>query len=105
MASSAATSQSSTRSSCGGSRAAHGALSEPKPKTCAPARRPPELILGAVQYGPEVDMWSVGCIMAELLLQRPLFAGGTEMEQITLISKSLGTPTEDNMPGTFSKLQ
>ena len=49
-------------------------------------------------------MWSVGCIMGELLLQAPLFAGGTEMEQLTLISKIMGTPSEKNMPGTFKAL-
>ncbi len=34
----------------------------------AALRRPPELILGAEHYGPEVDVWSCGCILAELLL-------------------------------------
>ena len=37
--------------------------------------RPPELLLGADHYGPEVDIWSVGCIFAELLGRKPLFPG------------------------------
>lgn len=37
--------------------------------------RPPELLLGAEQYGPAVDNWSVGCIFAELLTRKPLFPG------------------------------
>ena len=37
--------------------------------------RPPELLLGAERYGPEVDVWSVGCIFAELLAKKPLFPG------------------------------
>lgn len=39
-------------------------------------RSPPELFLGAHKYGPEVDMWSAGCIMFELLTGKPLFPGG-----------------------------
>ena len=61
--------------------------------------RPPELLLGASQYGPEVDCWSAGCIMAELLLSRPLFAGGNEADQLELIYSICGSPTEDNWPG------
>ena len=61
--------------------------------------RPPELLLGASHYGPEVDCWSVGCIMAELILGRPLFAGGDETDQIILIYSICGSPSEDNWPG------
>jgi serine/threonine protein kinase len=39
------------------------------------ACRPPELLLGTERYGPEVDVWSVGCIFAELLAKKPLFPG------------------------------
>lgn len=57
--------------------------------------RPPELILGAVRYGHSVDVWSVGCVLAELDLGRPLFPGRTDAEQIDLICRTLGTPNED----------
>jgi hypothetical protein len=48
----------------------------PYPLLC----RPPELLLGADHYGPEVDVWSVGCIFAELLGRKPLFPGKHEQE-------------------------
>ena len=64
--------------------------------------RPPELLLGATRYGPEVDMWSVGCIFAELLLGKPLFPGAEEGEQVDRITRLLGTPTEATMPGVSS---
>merc|ERR1712086_990869 len=44
--------------------------------------RPPELLLGATKYGPEVDNWGAGCIVAELLLQKPLFPGRDERDQM-----------------------
>ncbi len=43
--------------------------------------RPPELLLGTTKYGPEVDMWSVGCIFAELVMGKPILPGKNEMEQ------------------------
>jgi len=61
--------------------------------------RPPELLLGSQQYGPAVDMWSVGCIFAELLTRRPILPGKNEFEQIDLIFKTFGTPTEQTWPG------
>ena len=61
--------------------------------------RPPELLMGADNYGNEVDMWSAGCIMAEILSGRPLFAGKDENSQMELICKTLGRPTEEIMPG------
>jgi len=41
--------------------------------------RPPELLLGTTRYGPAVDMWSVGCIFAELLHGKPIFPGKDEV--------------------------
>eukprot|EP00029_Vermamoeba_vermiformis_P001118 TRINITY_DN11288_c0_g1_i1.p1 TRINITY_DN11288_c0_g1~~TRINITY_DN11288_c0_g1_i1.p1 ORF type:complete len:718 (+),score=183.99 TRINITY_DN11288_c0_g1_i1:65-2155(+) len=61
--------------------------------------RPPELLLGEHAYGPEVDVWSVGCIIAELLYKRAILPGRTELDQLDLIFKLCGTPTEDNWPG------
>ncbi|KAK4283483.1 hypothetical protein QN277_000429 [Acacia crassicarpa] len=65
--------------------------------------RAPELLLGAKQYSTAIDMWSLGCIMAELLSKEPLFNGKTEFDQIDKIFRILGTPNEAIWPG-FSKL-
>ncbi|KAI7837692.1 hypothetical protein COHA_008485 [Chlorella ohadii] len=61
--------------------------------------RPPELFLGAHKYGPEVDMWSAGCIMFELLTGKPLFPGKDEGDQLDKILSIMGQPTEASMPG------
>lgn len=61
--------------------------------------RPPELLLGTNMYGPSVDMWSVGCLLAELLLRRPLFPGRDEAEQVDIIFRTLGAPNHDVWPG------
>ena len=66
--------------------------------------RPPELLLGATMYGPAIDMWSAGCILAELLVRKAILPGKNEFEQIDLIFKLLGTPSEETWPGC-SKLQ
>jgi len=54
--------------------------------------RAPELLLGVERYTVAVDMWSVGCVFAELLLQRPLMPGKSEAHQISLIYDLLGAP-------------
>ncbi|KAG5187005.1 kinase-like domain-containing protein [Tribonema minus] len=61
--------------------------------------RPPELLLGARRYGPPVDMWGVGCILSELILQKPLLPGKVELEQLEMIFKVVGTPTDSAWPG------
>lgn len=61
--------------------------------------RPPELLLGANEYGPSVDMWSVGCLLAEMITRKPLFPGKDEAEQLELIFQVVGTPTERTWPG------
>ncbi|KAF9086116.1 kinase subunit of RNA polymerase II carboxy-terminal domain kinase I, partial [Mortierella sp. GBA35] len=61
--------------------------------------RPPELILGATGYGPEVDMWSAGCIMVELFTRRPIFQGNNEITQLENIWKTMGTPQKESWPG------
>lgn len=52
--------------------------------------RPLELLLGAVNYGPEVDMWGLGCVLAELFTQKPLFPSSTETGQIDTIIRRFG---------------
>eukprot|EP00736_Rhodelphis_marinus_P000005 Rmarinus@m.23827 len=58
--------------------------------------RAPELLLGASKYGPAVDMWSVGCLFAELLEGKPILRGRNEVEQLNEIFKLCGTPTDDD---------
>ncbi|KAJ3330780.1 Cyclin-dependent kinase 11B [Kappamyces sp. JEL0680] len=65
--------------------------------------RAPELLLGATTYSPAIDMWSVGCIFAELLEKKPLFPGKGEIEQLSMIFQLLGTPSDKTWPG-FSLL-
>jgi len=57
--------------------------------------RPPELLLGATEYGVAVDLWSAGCILAELLAGKPIMPGQTEIEQLHKIFKLCGSPSED----------
>ncbi|XP_029433877.1 cyclin-dependent kinase 11B isoform X8 [Rhinatrema bivittatum] len=61
--------------------------------------RAPELLLGAKEYSTAIDMWSVGCIFGELLTQKPLFPGKSEIDQINKVFKDLGSPSEKIWPG------
>ena len=61
--------------------------------------RAPELLLGAADYDYEVDVWSLGCIFAELLAKEPLFQGKNEVDQLSKIFTLLGTPTNETWPG------
>ncbi|KAH0539670.1 cyclin-dependent kinase 7 [Cotesia glomerata] len=61
--------------------------------------RAPELLYGARLYGTGVDMWAVGCILAELLLRNPFLPGESDLDQLTRIFQTLGTPTEETWPG------
>lgn len=54
--------------------------------------RPPELLYAAKKYGPAVDMWSVGCILAELLLRMPYLPGDSDADQLAKIYQARGTP-------------
>jgi serine/threonine protein kinase len=60
--------------------------------------RPPEVLLGAVSYGCGVDVWSAGCVLAEMAIMRPLMPGKTEMEQFDMICRLTGTPSEATWP-------
>ena len=53
--------------------------------------RPPELLLGERNYGPPIDLWGAGCIMAELWTRSPIMQGGTEQHQLNLISQLCGS--------------
>jgi len=65
-----------------------------------PARwyRPPELLFGCRYYSTAVDIWSIGCIFAELMLRTPYLPGETDMDQLKTIFRALGTPTEEDWP-------
>ncbi|GAB4842687.1 hypothetical protein Ancab_012663 [Ancistrocladus abbreviatus] len=57
--------------------------------------RPPELLLGSTNYGVGVDLWSAGCILAELFHGKPIMPGRTEVEQLHKIFKLCGSPSEE----------
>ncbi|XP_069048728.1 mitogen-activated protein kinase 12-like isoform X2 [Lepisosteus oculatus] len=57
--------------------------------------RAPEVILNWMHYTQTVDIWSVGCIMAEMISGKPLFKGNDHLDQLTEIMKVTGTPTQD----------
>jgi len=61
--------------------------------------RAPELLLGAVDYSCAVDMWALGCILGELLLNEPLFPGKTEIQMLELVSRRIGSPNQRIWPG------
>ncbi|PKA61643.1 Shaggy-related protein kinase theta [Apostasia shenzhenica] len=64
---------------------------------CSRYYRAPELIFGATEYTTAIDMWSVGCVLAELLLGQPLFPGESGVDQLVEIIKILGTPTREEI--------
>lgn len=62
--------------------------------------RPPDVLFGAKLYSTDVDIWSAGCIFAEMAnAGRPLFPGSNVEDQLKRIFKLLGTPTEESWPG------
>lgn len=61
---------------------------------CSRYYRAPELIFGATDYTPKIDVWSAGCVFAEMLLLQPLFRGESAVDQLVEIIKVLGTPTK-----------
>ncbi|GAA0166288.1 non-receptor serine/threonine protein kinase [Lithospermum erythrorhizon] len=64
---------------------------------CSRYYRAPELIFGATEYTTAIDVWSTGCVMAELLLGQPLFPGESGVDQLVEIIKVLGTPTREEI--------
>jgi len=64
--------------------------------------RAPEILLGANKYSCPVDIWSIGCIFAEMANKRPLFQGDSEIDQLFRIFRVLRTPNEDIWPGCSS---
>ncbi|CAA9987939.1 glycogen synthase kinase 3, putative [Plasmodium knowlesi strain H] len=64
---------------------------------CSRFYRAPELMLGATNYTTHIDLWSLGCIIAEMILGYPLFSGQSSVDQLVRIIQVLGTPTEEQM--------
>lgn len=64
---------------------------------CSRYYRAPELIFGATLYTTKIDIWSVGCVMGELLLGQPLFPGESGIDQLVEIIKVLGTPSKEQI--------
>ncbi|KAK2656095.1 hypothetical protein Ddye_009147 [Dipteronia dyeriana] len=73
----------------------------PKPKRGLTSRvvtlwyRAPELLLSSTDYGVGIDLWSAGCLLAEMFIGRPIMPGRTEVEQLHRIFKLCGSPSED----------
>jgi len=64
---------------------------------CSRYYRAPELIFGSTDYSTAIDIWSEGCVGAELLLGQPLFPGDSGVDQLVEIIKVLGTPTREEI--------
>jgi len=65
--------------------------------------RPPELLLGCYEYTPKIDMWSVGCIIAEMFRRSGFMKGANEATQLDLIFRTVGHPTEEEWPDIKQK--
>ncbi|KAJ1924668.1 cyclin-dependent kinase 5 [Tieghemiomyces parasiticus] len=61
--------------------------------------RAPDVLMESTQYSTTIDLWSAGCIFAEMASGRPLFTGNNQADQLIKIFKVLGTPTEERWPG------
>lgn len=61
--------------------------------------RAPDVLLGSRTYNTSIDIWSAGCIMAEMYTGRPLFPGTTNEDQLVRIFRIMGTPSERTWPG------
>ncbi|KAL5020447.1 hypothetical protein ScPMuIL_003339 [Solemya velum] len=64
---------------------------------CSRYYRAPELIFGATDYTCQIDVWSAGCVLAELLLGQPIYPGDSGVDQLVEIIKVLGTPTREQI--------
>lgn len=61
--------------------------------------RSPDVLLGSKYYSTTIDIWSIGCIFAELVLNKPIFPGSGTTDQLHRIQRILGTPTTKDWPG------
>ena len=61
--------------------------------------RAPEIFFGDLYYGNKIDIWSIGCVFAELVIGKPLFKGNNELGTLSKIIENIGCPNEENWPG------
>ena len=61
--------------------------------------RAPEIFYGDSYYGNKIDIWSLGCVFAELIIGRPLFKANNELGTLSNIIETIGCPNEENWPG------
>ncbi|TCD68853.1 serine/threonine protein kinase, CMGC, CDC2/CDK sub [Steccherinum ochraceum] len=75
-------------------------VKERKYTNCVVTRwyRPPELLLGARQYGGEVDMWGIGCVLGEMFWRKPILPGSSDLDQLDKIWQLCGTPNQHTWP-------
>ncbi|KAI8866905.1 Pkinase-domain-containing protein [Ramicandelaber brevisporus] len=64
---------------------------------CSRYYRAPELIFGSTNYTTQIDIWSSGCVMGELMLGTPIFPGDSSIDQLVEIIKTLGTPSREQI--------
>lgn len=64
---------------------------------CSRYYRAPELIFGNTDYDPSIDIWSFGCVLAEVILGKPIFQGDSTVDQLLQIFRILGTPDSEQL--------
>lgn len=64
--------------------------------------RPPDILLGSTQYGPDADIWGIGCIFIELFTRKAIFQGTNEIDQLWKIYDVMGTISNKDWPGAQS---
>lgn len=72
---------------------------------CSRYYRAPELILGEESYGMEIDVWSMGCVIAEMFIGEPIFTGKNSKDQFVKIMTVLGTPTAEDVVAMNPNIQ
>lgn len=70
----------------------------PLPPLLSPPLAAPELLFASARYGPAVDVWAAGCVIAELFELSPLAMGASDIDQVVRVMQVLGTPTDDMWP-------
>ena len=70
---------------------------------CSRYYRAPELIFGCTRYSGRVDVWSAGCVVAEMATSRPIFEGENTLDQLLKIVRVIGSPTEEQVKAMGAK--